>query len=508
MGIGFGLLFVGCAVENEIVQTPGDIVVVPSFLDFGTLPIGVSAARTFEVRNISTVDVRVDGASVTSGAFTLMDSPSGVLAPGEARTVTVVYTPVHAASDGVVSVYAKEVGGERVVLAGVGDDRHVDGFDDFRAPGGDSVDVIETGPDGATGAVVFELSGGVDVAFLLDTTQSMNTLVSAVGEELTEIARRLDASGADLTWGLGTFEDYGRSPWGSSGVDVRFRLHVPQTTDLTAVHDALAAVAIHEGQDAPESTMEALRQAVEGPGYDLDCDGTYDEGWDVAPAHTSAADPFGGGAAPLHRDPDVRGGFGFLPGSMPVVLYATNYELRDADDARYSTPGGCPEDAGAGHVVDAVNAAGGRLIGVAVNMSEESRAVLQMRALAEATGSYADLDGDGAVEPAVTVWTSSGTDFQERVVRSVEGLLAARRWERVYVTWEDPDGVIRRVDPTEWRDVRVGERLTLDVSVADVSAPAEVVFRLFGDGGVVLDERLLRVRRAAATRCGSSGSRA
>lgn len=493
MGYLAALLLSACSEQGLRVQAPR-IHVEPELLDFGEVPPGTRVARGFDVVNDGPGAVTLTGIDLT-GSFTLVDGlPDHTLAEGDRHTVTLAWTAGTAPTQGLAEVRAAETSGALVTL--VGAPWHEEPVVETLAPG-EGVDdgVVDGDPAAETLASgSFVLAGGVDLGFLLDTTQSMQTLVAAVADELDAIAVELASEALDVRFGVATYEDYPMTPFGTPGVDLPFVLRAPITDDLPAVRAALDAVVIHQGQDAPESSLEALAQALGGRGWDLACDGRYDPRTDVPPFAPSADDAFGGTAPGAGTgDGDARGGLGFGPGRIPVVLYATNYELRDADDPRYDTPGGCPHDAGAADVVAAAAALGARLVGVGVNVGETSVTHAQMRRLAEATGSVADLDGDGSMEPAALRWSGSSATFRAEVVRGVRDVLAAMRWPRVILEVEDPAGVVLEVRPRAWTDVRAGEQLDYVSRFAPLGtgATARVVFRLVAPAEGATPARLL-----------------
>ncbi|MEN9785727.1 MAG: hypothetical protein RLZZ299_991 [Pseudomonadota bacterium] len=474
------LLLSACSEQGLRVQAP-QLHVEPEVLDFGDVPPGTRVARSFDVVNDGPGPVTLTGVELT-GSFTLVEGlPDRAIPDGDRHAITLAWTAGTSPAQGLAEIRAAETSGALVTLVGTPwtEDPAVDALPpDERTEDG----VVVGDPTAETLASgSFVLAGGVDLAFLLDTTQSMQTLVSAVADELDAIAVELSSEALDVRFGVATYEDYPVVPFGTPGVDLPFVLRAPVTDDLPAVRAALDAVVIHQGQDAPEASLEALAQALGGRGWDLACDGAYDPRTDVPPFAPSADDAFGGtapGAGP--GEPDARGGFGFGPGRIPVVLYATNYELRDADDPRYDSPGGCPRDAGMTDVVAEAAALGARLVGVGVNVAETSVTHAQMRRLAQATGSVADLDGDGTTEPAALRWSGSSATFRAEVVRGVRDVLAAMRWAQVVLEVEDPQGVVIDVQPRAWTDVRAGEQLAYVARFAPLAAgaTARVVLRL------------------------------
>ena len=197
-----------------------------------------------------------------------------------------------------------------------------------------------------------------DVAFLLDTTGSMSGTANAMASEFSAIVTALNALIPDAEYGFATYDDYAYAGYGYS--NRRQALHpAPAITDNTAAVQAeLSGVPIHFGGDGPESGMEALYQGANGSGYDQNCNGIYDSATDVKPFLSSADDAFIGAGGQSYNSTDSGGGFiggfGFRDYALPVMVYATDNYLRDPEDG-YGTPGGCPIDAGASDVIDAIN---------------------------------------------------------------------------------------------------------------------------------------------------------
>ena len=211
-----------------------------------------------------------------------------------------------------------------------------------------------------------------------------------------------------------------------------------------------------------------------GAGYDQDCDGVYDEDTDVLPFIASVDDPFGGVGGEAWDLATVGGGMlggmGFRDGSLPVLVYSTSTFLRDPE-ADYGSPNGCPLDAGFSDVVDGMAALGARLVGVA---AQSSIPEAQLRALAEATGSVADSDGDGqSDDPLVFMWSGPDSDFREGVTAAVTDLVTTTsfREARLEVVG-DERGFIAEV-PATTADVGLldGGRLAFTLTVSDVVSP-------------------------------------
>jgi hypothetical protein len=214
--------------------------------------------------------------------------------------------------------------------------------------------------------------------------------------------------------------------------------------------------------------MEALYQAASGAGYDQGCDGSYSGGTDVPPFVSDPSDLFGGAVQSYNSalpGGGTIGGFGFREFALPVVVYAIDNYLRDPE-AGYGTPGGCPTDAGRSDVIAAVSSIGARLIGMAVNGGYGHS---QMVSLAHSTSSYADTDGDGAVDdPLVFSWSSSSSAFRTTVVNAIQDLVHSVEFSTVeMVAPDDVWGFVRSIDPLSYAEVHVssGDEVTLEFTV-------------------------------------------
>jgi hypothetical protein len=296
-----------------------------------------------------------------------------------------------------------------------------------------------------------------DVAFLLDTTGSMSGTADAMGSEFGAIVSELSPILPDAQYGFATYDDYAYSPYGSLGEDKPFILRQQITDDISAVQSKLSSIDMHFGADGPESSMEALYQGATGNGYDQSCSGMYDGTTDVLPFLATSGDPFGGTAGESFSATSPGGGeiggFGFRNYALPILIYATDNELRDAD-AGYGTPGGCPLDAGQSDVVDAINSMGGYTIGI-MTSSWSSTAITQMNSLASATGSTADTDGDGIADDLlVFTWTGSDAAFRNTVTNAVADLLDSINFSKVSLEVEgDEWGFVTHIDPPYYEDV-------------------------------------------------------
>lgn len=463
----------------------------PDPYEYGPVPFGCLTGKTIELENIGNDTLEIYNVLATGEGFTLPAAPTApfTLEPGEKYPLQVLYEVSSPdVQTGTIWVSSNDPAGAKTTTqTGWGIDGDCIQID---VPEGEQVEV----------QLDFTVEAGlVDIAFALDTTSSMSGLALAMAAEFRNIVTDLTHTFEDATYGVATFDDYAMSPYGARGTDLPFILRQQQTDDITAVQAALSSeVAIHYGDDTPESTMEALYQGLTGKGYDMNCNGEYNDDTDVLPFAANAMDPFGGvggeaqnaftsGGGPL-------GGYGFRENMLPIIIYATDAPLRDADLSHtFGTPGGCPGDAGQTDVINAANALHAKFVGIGVNVSPIEDTFAQMEQLAAGTGSYADLDGDGVVEPAVVSWSGTSAEFRSTVVSAVQQLVAALSYESIeLVASDDTLGFVESISPQAFYDVTSGETVTFTVRLNGV-LPAQsydqanqLTFHLIGDGTTLL----------------------
>jgi hypothetical protein len=380
-------------------------------------------------------------------------------------------------------------------------DRPGDGIDEDCADGDRTCDcvVLDVGTTTTEAFQQFDSASrrSLDIGFLLDTTCGSQG-PPAVAEAFPDVVDALAALPiATTTMGLATFDDYAYGSYGSSAYgDTPFLLRAQQTDDPSVVRDALNATPIHGGSDGTEAGIEALYQALTGAGYDQDCDATYDGPTDVKPFIADPTDPFGGVAGQFYDSTDQStgnvGGMGFrADATVRVVVYTTDNYMRDPA-AGYPSPGGCPADADADDVGAAALASGVYLIGIG---DGSTLALEQMRALADATGSLADVDGDGeADDPLAYFWWGTTAEMGETIVDAVDALRSQTGLRDVFTSVSlelrnDPLGIVEGIFPDGYTDVAWDDVDTLVFNVAyytDADGAKPVVgsvdFALVGDG--------------------------
>jgi len=293
-----------------------------------------------------------------------------------------------------------------------------------------------------------------DVVFVLDTTGSMSTSLTAMKDEFGTMATDLSFTIPDTEFGVASFDDYVYGFMGG-GSDRPFRLHTQVTDNMARIQSELAGLFASGGADGPESSMEALYQSLTGKGYDQNCNGLYESATDVQPFIAQEADLFGGlggqGYDETSSSGGTLGGMGFRDHSLPIIIYTTDNYMRDPD-AGYDTPGGCAVDADGPMVAEAALDRNAYLIGIG---ARNSTPIPQMEALAASTGSYADIDGDGmADDPLVFHWTGSSESFRETITQAVDDLVNSLEFDKVELKVEGDDwGFISNIEPAFYDNI-------------------------------------------------------
>ena len=356
--------------------------------------------------------------------------------------------------------------------------------------------VASNDPDGITEAPIFGVgdANGVcraldlefevayeiaDIAFLLDTTCSMGSLLDAVAADFSDIAVELNTEIDDITFGVGSYRDYNYGGFGGAG-DLPFELETQQTTNLTRVQSALDRLSYGGGADGPESSMEALYQALSGRGYDQECDGYYDSDTDVLPFNRVPGwDAFDGNesgtsSSAVEGSGDL-GGMGFRPDVLNVVIFATDNDLRDPDNGD-PAPKGC-YDGGYDDVVAARDELNAKIIGVGVGISPGS-------------SYYTEID---RISDYAVTWTSGSSDFQDTVVKAVEELISDATFDEVWLELtSDNYNLVDSITPDHWYDVPSGDKVSFTITTVENAAIVqryvegetdEVIVEVYGRAG-------------------------
>lgn len=331
-----------------------------------------------------------------------------------------------------------------------------------------------------------------DVLFLLDSTCSMTEELAVMAMNFGQVLAQVGIP--DLAFGVVDFNDYA---WGTLGYSVAsdkpFRLQQQITTQTSETQAALNQLFIHDGGDYPESSLEALYQALTGDGFDQNCDNTYDALTDVPPFLPHAGDAFGGGVAGIAEaglpGSGTLGGAGFRDGSVPILVYTTDNYLRDSDNpAIFDLPPLCSDPAGLSDVVAAAQSASARLIGIGT----DAVPITQMNALAQQTGSVADITGDGVAENLVFQGVDSSVVTS--TIAGISAIANSGMFDLSLVVSGDSFGFVQGIAPATYEDVPVETTVTFTLSIfpAVPQAASDQVFvfpvQVIGDGITVLAE--------------------
>ena len=127
------------------------------------------------------------------------------------------------------------------------------------------VEPYESDPEPWVDTLVFSTAlQKADVYFLVDCTGSMGGEISALRSSISStVIPGIVAAIPDSWTGVGHFDDYPVSPYGSSG-DLSYRNLQNLTSDTAAAQTAANSLPLHYGADGPESHVVALWTVATG----------------------------------------------------------------------------------------------------------------------------------------------------------------------------------------------------------------------------------------------------
>jgi hypothetical protein len=350
---------------------------------------------------------------------------------------------------------------------------------------------VEIGSNETVLDVDFTLSiHQADVFFVLDTTCSMGGELSAMATMFAQVANQVTIP--DVAFGVAEFDDYVYGSMADAATDDKpFALSQQITTDTSLVQTALTSLKVRSGGDSPESSMEALYQAASGQGFDQNCNQVYDPITDVVPFNDHFGDAFGGAVMGAYDSTvpgtGTIGGAGFREGSVPIIVYTTDNDMRDPDRGDEVPPLGCCNPAGSTAVSDSVNAISGKLIAAVANGGPTG----QELNLAQLTGSLADIDADGVIDPLV--FQGSGPAVVTSIISGIEALANSGEFD-LELLIDDPYGFVGTIYPSIHVDVPINDTVTYQIGIyqAVPSAPHDQVFvlsmQVVADGVSVVGE--------------------
>ncbi len=162
-----------------------------------------------------------------------------------------------------------------------------------------------------------------DVIFSIDTTGSMGSAISNLQSSLsTTVAAALQAKVKSVAMGVVDFRDFTTDDPYIVEYDYRITT-VATAAGLAGVQNALNALVIGDGGDAPEAGWEALYSIAGGPAMSATALGhTWTSAFNLA-----ATPP---NPVPAGETQGTLGGAGFRAGSVPIVVTVSDAEWHDA----------------------------------------------------------------------------------------------------------------------------------------------------------------------------------
>ena len=264
----------------------------------------------------------------------------------------------------------------------------------------------------------------VDVFLLVDLSGSFGDDLPVFKAQAPIMMANLQASNSNTRFGLGAYEDYPISPFGSASCgDQAYRRIVDLTLDTDEVMQGINNLVIRCGNDGPESQLPALFQAATGLGQELSTKGF--PGASIAAGQQASFRPEAQKIILLWTDASFHnpGDPGAIPYPGPSLLDTAAAIWQAGSNFAY-----VPTLASVSLNTD-ISIPPGRVIGI----SSGSGGMTQLRMLSRFTGALAptegvDCDGDGTKEippgePLVCSIGFSGEGIGEAVAALVEAVV-------------------------------------------------------------------------------------
>ncbi|MGQ0602939.1 MAG: hypothetical protein ACT4QE_14745, partial [Anaerolineales bacterium] len=275
----------------------------------------------------------------------------------------------------------------------------------------------------------------VDVYFLVDLSGSFSDDLPFFKAQAPGIISTLRDLNSDLRFGLGKYEDYPISPFGSAAAgDKAYERLVDLTSDANLVLNTIAGLFTRFGGDEPQSQLPALYQTATGVGQDLSAQG------------------FPGASIPSGQQANFRDG-----ASKLIILWTDAPFHQPGDPGAIPYPGPTFED-----TVNAILALDPPKV---IGISSGPFGVADLQAMAAATNALAptggvDCNADGIVdiaegEPLVCSIAFSGAGIGEAITSLVEAAAMPNETDLTIAKVDDPDPVI------------LGQKLTYTVTVTN-----------------------------------------
>lgn len=290
----------------------------------------------------------------------------------------------------------------------------------------------------------------LDVFFLVDTTDSMDSSIAGLRSGMQRIINALAESKIDVQFGVGEVKDYPVPGYGDPAAgDFPYRLNRAIGPPDESLETALLELQASGGGrlDYEESQLTGLYQATTGEGEPGCAAKVTDEGMPCVPPGQGA---------------------NFRDGAVPVIVNITDYGFHN--QAAHPSP---PFD----QVVQALNAQDVRQIGLAVYGSQGSdEAIEDLSAMAEATSAVApaggvDCDGNGSVDikqnqPLVCEITDAETSGVLNLAPAIIATVKAVAEEvSVEFVTSEPKSKVVDVAPAAYPSVDITEQNSLGFSL-------------------------------------------
>jgi hypothetical protein len=246
----------------------------------------------------------------------------------------------------------------------------------------------------------------VDLDFIVDLSGSFADDLPVFKAEAPTIIADLKAKGLNLKVGVGSFEDYPISPFGSAGDgDQAYRRNIDLTANTAAVEAVINGLFTRFGADEPESQLAALFQAATGAGQDLSGAG------------------FPGASIPPGQQANFR------DGAVKLFLLWTDAPFHmPGDPGTIPYPG--PSFADTVAALQALDPP--QVIGIA--SGSDPATIADLKAIAQATNALAPMGGvdcndDGTIdipegEPLVCTTAITGEGVGKAMLAAIEAALA------------------------------------------------------------------------------------
>jgi len=151
----------------------------------------------------------------------------------------------------------------------------------------------------------------LDVVFLTDVSGSYGSYIASMQTQTNQIITDLLGRGIDVNFGVASFSDFPMAPYGDAASgDKAYYLNQAVTSNTAAVTAAVASLdkPLHNGNDWPESQLEALFQVAGSKGLDINNDSVYTGVGELSPTD-----------------------MGWRPGALRVVVFSTDAFFHDSD---------------------------------------------------------------------------------------------------------------------------------------------------------------------------------